>query len=58
MPSATARSTCASSPTSTRVDLERALEGAEPASTLFVVVSKTFTTQETMANAMAAKLAE
>ena len=32
-------------------DLERALEGAEPASTLFVVVSKTFTTQETMANA-------
>jgi glucose-6-phosphate isomerase len=36
-------------------DLERALEGAEPASTLFVVVSKTFTTQETMANAEAAK---
>ena len=36
-------------------DLERALEGAEPASTLFVVVSKTFTTQETMANAQAAK---
>ena len=36
-------------------DLERALEGAEPASTLFVVVSKTFTTQETMANAAAAK---
>jgi glucose-6-phosphate isomerase len=32
-------------------DLERALEGAEPSSTLFVVVSKTFTTQETMANA-------
>jgi glucose-6-phosphate isomerase len=36
-------------------DLSRALEGAEPASTLFVVVSKTFTTQETMANAAAAK---
>jgi len=36
-------------------DLERALEGAEPASTLFIVVSKTFTTQETMANAEAAK---
>jgi glucose-6-phosphate isomerase len=36
-------------------DLERALDGAEPASTLFVVVSKTFTTQETMANAERAK---
>jgi glucose-6-phosphate isomerase len=36
-------------------DLQRALEGAEPASTLFIVVSKTFTTQETMANAAAAK---
>jgi glucose-6-phosphate isomerase len=36
-------------------DLERALEGAAPQSTLFVVVSKTFTTQETMANAHAAK---
>jgi glucose-6-phosphate isomerase len=36
-------------------DLERALEGAEPASTLFIVASKTFTTQETMANAMAAR---
>jgi glucose-6-phosphate isomerase len=36
-------------------DLERALEGAEPASTLFVVASKTFTTQETMANAAAAR---
>jgi glucose-6-phosphate isomerase len=36
-------------------DLERALEGADPASTLFIVVSKTFTTQETMANAAAAK---
>jgi len=36
-------------------DLARALEGAEPASTLFVVASKTFTTQETMANAAAAK---
>jgi glucose-6-phosphate isomerase len=36
-------------------DLRRALEGADPASTLFIVVSKTFTTQETMANAAAAK---
>jgi glucose-6-phosphate isomerase len=36
-------------------DLARALEGADPASTLLVVVSKTFTTQETMANAAAAK---
>jgi glucose-6-phosphate isomerase len=36
-------------------DLQRALEGADPASTLFVVVSKTFTTQETMSNARAAK---
>ena len=36
-------------------DLGRALEGADPASTLIVVVSKTFTTQETMANAHAAK---
>jgi glucose-6-phosphate isomerase len=36
-------------------DLERALEGADPESTLFVIVSKTFTTQETMSNAQAAK---
>jgi glucose-6-phosphate isomerase len=36
-------------------ELARALEGAEPASTLVVVVSKTFTTQETMANAAAAR---
>ncbi len=36
-------------------DLERALEGAKPDETLFVVVSKSFTTQETMANAAAAK---
>ena len=36
-------------------DLARALEGAEPATTLFVVASKTFTTQETMANANAAR---
>lgn len=35
--------------------LARALEGAEPESTLFVVVSKTFTTAETLANAEAAK---
>jgi glucose-6-phosphate isomerase len=36
-------------------DLERALEGAKPDETLFVIASKTFTTQETMANAEAAK---
>jgi glucose-6-phosphate isomerase len=36
-------------------DLARALEGARPEETLFVIVSKTFTTQETMANAAAAK---
>jgi glucose-6-phosphate isomerase len=36
-------------------DLERALEGAEPDKTLIVVVSKTFTTQETMANAARAR---
>ncbi|MGE5638969.1 MAG: glucose-6-phosphate isomerase, partial [Clostridia bacterium] len=36
-------------------DLERAIDGADPASTLFIVVSKTFTTQETMANVAAAR---
>ena len=36
-------------------DLERALDGARPEDTLFVIASKTFTTQETMANAEAAK---
>jgi len=37
------------------LDLERALAGADPESTLFIVVSKTFTTEETLANARAAK---
>ncbi len=37
------------------VDLDRALRDAVPETTLFVVVSKTFTTQETMENARAAK---
>ena len=37
------------------VELERALAGAEPGTTLLVVVSKTFTTQETMSNAAAAR---
>jgi glucose-6-phosphate isomerase len=37
------------------LDLERALAGANPETTLFVVVSKTFTTQETMENARAAR---
>jgi glucose-6-phosphate isomerase len=36
-------------------DMERALEGADPARTLVIVVSKTFTTHETMSNAAAAK---
>jgi glucose-6-phosphate isomerase len=37
------------------LELDRALAGADPAATLIVVVSKTFTTQETLANAKAAK---
>jgi glucose-6-phosphate isomerase len=37
------------------VELERALEDAAPDTTLVVVVSKTFTTQETMSNAAAAR---
>jgi glucose-6-phosphate isomerase len=36
-------------------DLANALEDAEPASTLFIVASKTFTTQETLANARTAR---
>lgn len=36
-------------------DLERALQGADPAETLVIIASKTFTTQETMANAERAK---
>jgi glucose-6-phosphate isomerase len=35
--------------------LWRTLEGRDPASTLFIVTSKTFTTQETLANAHAAR---
>ena len=37
------------------LDLKRAIDGADPASTLFVVCSKTFTTQETMANVARAR---
>ena len=37
------------------LDLGRALEGADPETTRFVVASKTFTTQETLANAHAAR---
>jgi glucose-6-phosphate isomerase len=37
------------------LDLARALEGADPAATLVVAVSKTFTTAETLANARAAR---
>ncbi len=36
-------------------DLANALEQADPARTLFIVASKTFTTQETLANARAAR---
>jgi glucose-6-phosphate isomerase len=36
-------------------DLQRTLQRLKPATTLFVVASKTFTTQETMANAHAAR---
>ena len=35
-------------------DLANALEGADAARTLFIVASKTFSTQETLANAHAA----
>jgi len=37
------------------LELQRALAGADPATTLMVVVSKTFTTQETMWNASEAR---
>jgi glucose-6-phosphate isomerase len=37
------------------LELDRALAGADPAATLIVAVSKSFTTQETLANARAAK---
>ncbi len=37
------------------LDLQRALQGADPATTLFIVASKTFATQETLANALAAR---
>src|SRR6185295_2234582 len=37
------------------LELRRALAGADPAATLFIVVSKSFTRQETMANAAAAR---
>ncbi len=36
-------------------DLQRVLQGLQAGRTLFVVASKTFTTQETMANALAAR---
>jgi glucose-6-phosphate isomerase len=38
-----------------RTHLNEALRGLDPASTLFVIVSKTFTTQETMTNASSAR---
>ena len=49
--SATARSTCASSPTSTRWSSSARSQAPSRQPRLFVVVSKTFTTQETLANA-------
>jgi glucose-6-phosphate isomerase len=36
-------------------DLANALEGADPSGTLFIIASKTFTTQETLANARTAR---
>jgi hypothetical protein len=48
-------STCASSPISTRATWPRPWPGWIPETTLVVVVSKTFTTQETLANADLAK---
>ena len=36
-------------------DLANALEDADPARTLFIVASKTFSTQETLANARSAR---
>ena len=44
-----------SSPTSTAHDIASVLRRLEPAETLFIVASKTFTTQETMANATTAR---
>lgn len=38
-----------------RADLDRTLDRCRPASTLFIVASKTFTTQETLVNAIAAR---
>ena len=37
------------------IDFERALEGVDVETTLFVIVSKTFTTAETMLNARQAR---
>ncbi len=37
------------------IDLARTLKGLDPESTLFVIASKTFTTQETMTNARSAR---
>jgi glucose-6-phosphate isomerase len=36
-------------------DIAETLQGLDPATTLFIIASKTFTTQETMANAQAAR---
>ena len=50
-----ARSSCASSANVDPRDLAQALAGLDPETTLVVMVSKTFTTQETLANAEAAR---
>jgi len=44
-----------SSPTSTPADLVAKLDGLDPATTLFVIASKTFSTLETLTNATAAR---
>ena len=46
---------CGSSPTSTRPTSSEALRDLDPATTLFIVSSKTFTTLETLTNARAAR---
>ena len=51
----TRRCRCASSPTSTAPTSRPRSTGLDPARTLFVVCSKTFTTAETLANASAAR---
>ncbi len=53
--SPTRRSRCASSPTSTATTSATPSTGLDPAETLFIVSSKTFTTLETLTNARSAR---